>query len=200
LALALAFGCSGTTRNSVNETEAAAGGSHGGTAGAVGGDSGGLGTGGSNGGGSFGTGGSSGSGSIGAGGSPFDGSVCAPGQKLCGGACVAPSPLVGCALTGCSACPGPPTANSHAVCFEGGCWFECDQHYQLLGAQCVPLGAEGGAGADAADAADASDAGPGDAGRCHPVTCPPCEVVGPYECCRSNGTCGCTWAPGGYCT
>jgi hypothetical protein len=24
-------------------------------------------------------------------------------------------------------------------------------------------------------------------------------VAGPFGCCRPNGTCGCTWAPGAYC-
>ena len=40
---------------------------------------------------------------------------------------------------------------------------------------------------------------PGGAGSCNPLNCDGCSVAGPFPCCRDNNTCGCTWAPGGYC-
>jgi hypothetical protein len=71
------------------------------------------------------------------------------------------------------------------------------------------------AGGSASDAGGASDAGrdsgaqrdsgqsgggtPGGGASCDPANCEGCSVVGPFPCCRDNNTCGCTWAPGGYC-
>lgn len=70
------------------------------------------------------------------------------------------------------------------------------------------------AGVDAGSSAGAKDAG-SDAGRdsgvatadsgtpggsCRASACTnDCSLAGPLQCCKDNGSCGCTWAPGAYC-
>ena len=39
----------------------------------------------------------------------------------------------------------------------------------------------------------------GSRGGCTPACNQSCFPAGVLACCRSNGTCGCTWAPGAYC-
>jgi hypothetical protein len=58
-----------------------------------------------------------------------------------------------------------------------------------------------GSGASGSGSGGASGSGStgGSRGGCNPACSQSCFPVGVLACCRSNGTCGCTWAPGAYC-
>lgn len=142
---------------------------------------------------------------------------CGAGQKRCGGICVLPAPGIGCSLSGCEPCGAAPN-NATAVCRDGACSFQCDSGYVLAGSECLLEASGGGSGGVAATGGTGGFAGTGGvtntggtrssggtsggssrSSACDVLSCPGCSVVGPFPCCRSNDTCGCTWAPGAYC-
>jgi hypothetical protein len=67
------------------------------------------------------------------------------------------------------------------------------------GAAPAGTGGSGSGGTSAGSRAGASGGGTGGAtgGRC--MCTNTCLLIGIAPCCRANGSCGCTWAPGAYC-
>lgn len=114
---------------------------------------------------------------------------CPSGTKCCSGACVEPSPIVGCGSSDCTPCPAL-IPNGTAICAGLACAVQCDTGFESLNGACVPRDGNGSPTDSGAD---------GTIGACNPANCPSCPPVGPYGCCRSNGTCGCTWAVGAVC-
>lgn len=122
-------------------------------------------------------------------------SACPAGTKCCAGGCIAPQPLVGCAPTGCTRCPAPPTEGT-AICNGATCGIQCKVGYAVSGNDCVPSGSGGAAGSGGVGG---QTAGSGGGSTCDPKSCKNCSVAGPLGCCKHDGTCGCTWAPGAIC-
>lgn len=61
-------------------------------------------------------------------------------------------------------------------------------------------GRAGTSGSGGRSGSGGSGTGGSGSGSCSPGSCSqPCFPIGVLACCRSNGTCGCTWAPGAYC-
>jgi len=54
-------------------------------------------------------------------------------------------------------------------------------------------------GSSGSGGASGSGSSAGSRGGCMPACNQSCFPAGVLACCRSNGTCGCTWAPGAYC-
>jgi hypothetical protein len=54
-------------------------------------------------------------------------------------------------------------------------------------------------GSSGSGGASGSSSSGGSRGGCTPACNQSCFPAGVLACCRSNGTCGCTWAPGAYC-
>lgn len=141
--------------------------------------------------------GMSGAGNVGTDGGIGCGTACPSGTKCCSapgqpGTCVSPAPLVGCDLSGCTPCPPPPT-NGIAVCNGTTCAIQCNNGYVLDGGQCDPLSTGGTTGAGGTTSTG------GTTTTCDPSSCPQCVPLGIATCCKSDHTCGCTWAPGAVC-
>ena len=127
--------------------------------------------------------------------------MCAVGQKPCQAKCVYPTPAVGCSLDSCTACTAAVPAHAYAICVNSQCGWECTAGYTRTAAGCVATGA-GGFGGFVGVGGNTSGGrgGTGTGGKsescnaasdCHNT----CNVSGPYPCCTSSGTCGCTWTP-----
>jgi hypothetical protein len=137
------------------------------------------------------------------GGSPScdaDGAACPSGQKCCPApsdpsskSCADPLPIVGCSARGCAPCPAPP-ADGIAVCATGQCDFECVNGTTRTGSQCEATGTGGAGGAGGSGTGGTPPTPP-----CKQGTCGGCGLIGPFPCCRSNMSCGCTYAPGAVC-
>lgn len=149
------------------------------------------------------TGGTGGTGA-GSGGAPppscsGDAAACLAGRKCCTGACLVPAPLIGCSLDGCAPCPEPPR-DGVAVCNGTQCGVLCNPGFvEQAGGLCASAasgGAPGTGGAPSTGGRTSTATGGQPAATCDPKRCAPCVPVGPFGCCKNNGTCGCTWAPG----
>jgi hypothetical protein len=126
-------------------------------------------------------------------------SDCSAGEKCCtppgsGGSasdkiCSPPIAIVGCNASSCMPCPAP-QSDGVPTCVNGGCAIQCNPGFHLFRGNCVPV--SGGTGG--------SNGAGGSGSKCDPKTCSSsCGLAGPLPCCTSNGTCGCTWAPGAVC-
>jgi hypothetical protein len=122
-----------------------------------------------------------------------------PDAKMCGGLVVCPHPGVGCGSTGCEACPAAPLGGTAVCTAQGTCDFECDEGFTRVGTTCEAPSAPAPTSPlpTSTGVSPPSTPPPSSGGRCS--GCMGCSVIGPFPCCRDNGTCGCTWAPGGYC-
>jgi hypothetical protein len=128
-----------------------------------------------------------------------DAATCPTGDKCCTGVCVAPAPLIGCSLDGCTPCPEPP-ANGVAVCNGALCGIECNPGFVMKSGACIATASGGATGAGGRTATGGrAGTGGAPAPTCDAKKCPGCVPVGPFGCCKNNGTCGCTWAPGAIC-
>ncbi len=134
------------------------------------------------------------------------GTACSGATKCCtfpqpdGGvidSCVQMAPIVGCAQPGCDVHCGAPVNGTATCTADGLCGHQCNEGYRFAGNDggCDPIstGAGGRGGLGGAPGAG------GAASTCVATGCPGCIPVGPFGCCKSDGTCGCTWAPGAIC-
>lgn len=86
------------------------------------------------------------------------------------------------------------------VCVAGECAVQCNVNHVLRGGQCEPEPTNtGGAGGASAGGGGVTGTGGTPAPTCDPKACTGCGAPGPFGCCKNNGECGCSWAPGGYC-
>ena len=123
-----------------------------------------------------------------------------PDAKMCGGLVVCPHPGVGCGSTGCEPCPAAPLGGTAVCTDQGTCDFQCDEGFTRVGNACEAPSAPAPTSPSPTSTSTSSPSTPppsSGGGRCS--GCMGCSVIGPFPCCRDNGTCGCTWAPGGYC-
>lgn len=130
------------------------------------------------------------------------GDTCPVGQKCCPALngvdtfCTPPEPSVGCTLNACDRCPQPPP-NGVAICNDSEqCDIRCNLNFTSSGGQCVPSGGSGGA--------TGGSGGSSGTATCDPKKCPAagqpgskCTIASPFPCCKSDGSCGCTWATTG---
>jgi hypothetical protein len=123
-------------------------------------------------------------------------SDCGAMEKCCpalSAVCLPQGPIIGCGASSCDPCPPPPD-NGIDICKQGACAIRCNEAFVEQDGKCVPMGAGGAGGGTGAGGAMATSGGTGTGGAaCVPTKCPPCNIAGPLQCCRNNGTCGCTW-------
>jgi hypothetical protein len=152
--------------------------------------------------------------------------ACANGAGMGVRACVAnaSSPTKG-ALSECLPCSAAPTSNASELALDAGNRTDDGMHEagrgaavggagRAAGAGGAGRGAGAGAGGGAGGTRSAGAGGrvaqagssAGAAGSAPPATssgackCDQlCVPIGILACCRSDGSCGCTWAPGSYC-
>jgi hypothetical protein len=86
--------------------------------------------------------------------------------------------------------------------------LQCAPGYKIdpgLSGSCVvdgSGGAGGGSGGTGGTGGSTSTGGSGGTPTCDRMAldqCPMCNPAGPFPCCKLDGKCGCTWAPGAVC-
>ena len=143
------------------------------------------------------------------GGSPdFKGEACERGQSR---SCTCPdgtegmhlcardplSPTLGAWMMTCLNCPEPPAPTAPQPTAAGSMAAGPDMQAGVGGSGGRSAAGRGGSSGTGGRGGTSGGAGRGGNTRC--ACNQDCFPVGVLACCRPNGSCGCTWAPGAYC-